>query len=146
VTTRTSKADLVDGTVKATVSVLPVPAPRPRVRVHNGVGFAYYAGKYKTFLAEAPKAIPESPIFYVKGTPLIVNVTVVLPRPMKPANEYPVGDVDNYAKSVLDAVTKNGSYWHDDVQITTLVIEKRYTDPHEAPYFELHVRPSQCES
>lgn len=132
--------------MKATVSVLPVPAPRPRVRVHNGVGFAYYAGKYKTFLAEAPKAIPESPTFFEKGTPLVVNVLVVLPSPKKPANVYPVGDVDNYAKSVLDAVTKNGTYWHDDAQITTLVIEKRYADEHEAPFFELTVREVTCDA
>lgn len=114
--------------VSFTLALSPVPAPRPRVRVHNGVGFAYYAGKYKTYLAEAPKAIPESPHFFEKGTPVHVDIVFFLPKPKNPTNPYPVGDMDNYMKSILDAITKNGTYWHDDVQVTSVNAVKRYTE------------------
>lgn len=96
--------------------------------MHNGVGFAYYAGKYKTFLTEAPKAIPESPHFFEKGTPVAVNVSFYMKKPKKPANTYPIGDIDNYLKSILDAITKNGTYWHDDAQVVWLSTYKMYTE------------------
>lgn len=113
--------------VSFTLALPPVAAPRPRIRVHNGVGFAYYTGKYKKFLTEAPKAIPESPLFFEKGTPLHVDVRLMCPSPKKPANPYPVGDIDNYLKSILDAITKNGTYWHDDAQIESITAKKEYT-------------------
>lgn len=120
-----------DGWVSFTLALPPIPAPRPRVRVHNGVGFAYYAGKYKTFLTEAPTAIPESPLFFDKGTPVHVDVTFYCTKPKKPTNLYPVGDIDNYLKSILDAITKNGTYWHDDVQIVSLKASKVYDEQME---------------
>ncbi len=125
-TTRTSESG--DGWVSFKLALPPIPAPRPRVRVHNGVGFAYYAGKYKDFLTQAPKAIPESPIFFEKGTPVAVEVTFACSKPKKPANPYPVGDIDNYLKSILDAITKNGTYWHDDAQVDIIRANKVYTE------------------
>lgn len=124
---RTTKTSDGVGRVSFSLALCPVPAPRPKVRVHNGVGFAYYTGKYKNFLAEAPKAIPESPIFFGKGTPVHVDVVFALPKPQKPANPYPVGDIDNYLKSILDAITKNGTYWHDDTQVESITARKVYT-------------------
>jgi len=91
------------------------------------MGVAYYTGKYKEFYSEVPKQIPDSPIFHEKGRPLEVFVGLHLPKPGSPANCYPVGDVDNYAKSVLDAIKKNGTYWHDDAQETNLHVWKTYT-------------------
>jgi len=40
--------------------------------------------------------------------PLAVGVECVCKRPAKPARGYPMGDVDNYAKGILDAATKAG--------------------------------------
>ena len=125
---RTTKTSDGVKRVSFTLALAPVPAPRPRVRVHKGVGFAYYTGKYKTFLEQAPKAIPESPIFFDKGTPVHIDIVFFLPKPKTPANPYPVGDMDNYMKSILDAITKNGTYWHDDVQIVSVTAAKRYTE------------------
>ncbi len=103
------------------------PAPRPRVRVHNGIGYAYYTGRYKVFVTEAPKQIPPSTDYFEKGTPVTVDVKFYLPQPKSPANPYPVGDVDNYCKSILDAITKNGTYWKDDAQVERLTATKLYT-------------------
>lgn len=109
----------------------PVPAPRPRIRVMElpggkRMGVAYYIGKYKNFLVDAPKAIPKSPHFFEKGSPVEVNIAFLMRSPKKPANSYPVGDIDNYIKSILDAITKNGTYWHDDSQVIALTATKQY--------------------
>lgn len=96
------------------------------------MGVAYYVGKYKDFVVEAPKQIPASPVFFDKGTEVRVTVTFYLSKPAKPANPYPVGDIDNYCKSILDAITKNGTYWHDDSQVSFINALKVYTEgaPH----------------
>jgi len=105
------------------------------------MGVAYYAGKYKDFLVEAPKAIPESPLYFDKGTPIDVKVVFVCKSPAKPANPYPVGDIDNYLKGILDAVTKNGTYWKDDAQIVKITSSKRYVESGQDAGIWLEVRP-----
>lgn len=127
------------------LSMIPAPAPRPRIRVlrlkgGKSMGVAYYAGKYKNFLVEAPKAIPESIEYFDKGTAIEVAVQFICQRPLKPANPYPVGDVDNYAKGILDAITKQGTYWKDDAQITKLTLVKRYAIDDEEPCYIVEVR------
>lgn len=130
-TTKTSNSGECRG-VSFTLLGDPVAAPRPRIRVlrlKNGktMGTAYYSGKYKEYLVEAPKAIPESELFFDKGTPLTVSITFYCKKPQKPANPYPKADIDNYCKSILDAIGKNGTYWKDDVQVVSLLAHKRYT-------------------
>ena len=45
------------------------------------------------------------------------------------------GDIDNIAKSILDAL--NGFAYEDDCQVTTLMVSKRYgTDPYVVVRFE----------
>lgn len=125
---KTSNKSTVELRVTFTLPGACPPAPRPRVRVANGIGYAYYVGKYKDFLVSAPKDIPTNTgPFAPKGTPLKVDVQFYLSRPQKPANPYPVGDVDNYCKSILDAITKNGTYWKDDAQVVHLTAAKLYT-------------------
>lgn len=124
---KTSNPETLGHSVSFVLPGVPVAASRPKVRVHRGVGYAYYAGKYAKYLKETPEAIPESTHFFDKGTPVSVVINFYLPRPTKPANPYPVGDIDNYAKSILDAITKNGTYWHDDTQVSLLSMVKLYT-------------------
>lgn len=38
----------------------------------------------------------------------------------------PLGDLDNYAKGVLDAITKDGRWWTDDKLVSHLVVEKSF--------------------
>lgn len=109
----------------------PVPASRPRIRTfkaRNGktISSAYYAGKYKTYLDEAPTAIPESPFTFEKSEPLHVEIVFHCKQPLKPANPYPKADIDNYIKAILDAIGKNGTYWYDDVQVASLRASKKY--------------------
>lgn len=97
----------------------PVPASRPRVRTirtKDGRQFTttYYAGKYKQFIKDAEKAIPQSPVLH-EG-PLRVLVICVVTKPKTTKRDYPRGDWDNFAKGPCDAMTKAG-YWNDDDQI-----------------------------
>ena len=70
--------------------------------------------------------------------PLAVGVECVCKRPAKPARGYPMGDVDNYAKGILDAATKAG-VWVDDVQVVDLHINKRFAKRGEAPCVKLSI-------
>lgn len=63
-----------------------------------------------------------------KTSPVAVSIHCHCKTPKKPANSYPVGDLDNYAKGILDAITQSGAIWHDDKQVVSLVITKQYSD------------------
>ncbi len=71
----------------------------------------------------------------------VLTVTVYIPRPKKPKNNSRIPitkpDVDNYAKSIEDALNKFA--WKDDSQVSFLQIKKRYTD--QAPRIEILITP-----
>lgn len=110
----------------------PVPASRPRV-TRWGV---YYGKTYKTWMKAAEEAIPaaESPM----DGPLEVWVRFVISKPKTSKREWPRGDVDNYEKSIYDALTKAG-YWHDDDQIVTAHIIKEFARDGEEPATHVHI-------
>lgn len=60
--------------------------------------------------------------------PGIVMVDVRHPMPKQPSNVWPIGDVDNYMKSPLDAITKAEIWWQDDVQIVGAFAIKRFVE------------------
>ena len=79
--------------------------------------------------------------------PLSVKAVVVLSRPKRLLRKKdPSGrvrhdrkpDIDNFAKSVLDAVTKAG-VWVDDGQVCDLNMTKWYAAKGEAPRVELWI-------
>lgn len=135
--TRKTGAALMAAPAAGTVSVrfpfAPVPASRPRVS-RWGV---YYSKTYKDWMKEADRTVPEAkaPMY----GPLRVDVELVCKRPQKLTRAMPVGDVDNYAKAVLDALTKKG-YWPDDDEITELLVEKRYALAGEEPHTNVTIR------
>lgn len=57
---------------------------------------------------------------------VVVNCYVLKPKTSK--LPFPKPDVDNYAKSVLDAMTDAG-VWHDDTQVQELRVNKQWADP-----------------
>jgi Holliday junction resolvase RusA-like endonuclease len=97
----------------------PIPGARPRM---TRSGHTFMPKTTQLWMATCRQQIPdglgsvEAP-YYPKGIDVAVLLEVVCAT-------IPRGDVDNYAKSVLDACTKRG-VWHDDKQVKLLVVGKR---------------------
>ena len=130
----TSKALLTlgEGLREVYLPLAPVPAARPRVSKWG----TYYPKSYATWIKDAAKMFDELARHQSEPwtCPVFCLVAVGAPRPKKPANPYPVPDVDNYAKANLDAVQKCGFLIKDDKQVQVLLTSKRYVKGDEHPY------------
>ena len=121
------------------------PHAQPRIRVSKWG--AYYSKEHIKKLNETQKYLREtSKMMRWEKTKQPVKITIItvckcpgrlrsqvimsgkrLFKPTKP-------DIDNYAKFVLDAITKAGNIWVDDNQVVELVQRKFYAQPYEHPY------------
>ena len=103
----------------------------------------YYPKRYDSFRKQAWAALGEMsrPKGCPLSEPLEVEVTFYCRTPKNPSNPYPIGDIDNYLKGVLDVL--NEWVWHDDVQIVSIKAKKLYSDnPRiEVEWREHHVEP-----
>lgn len=121
------------GLVEFVLDVPPYPASRPRV----GRWGTYYGKKYQQFMNDAGASALGYKGLKVEG-PVVVFVENVCKRPKTTKRDYPVGDVDNYAKGVLDVMTKTEKFWEDDDQVLLLVVGKRFADEGEEPRVNLY--------
>lgn len=134
--------------IRFRVPGVPVPMPRARARVvydhdlaHARIYTPSKAQRYKrdvwaAFLAatNGGRAIPF-------GSPIAVTLAFGLPVPPSYTKRrraaclagtiYPTGrpDVDNLAKSCLDALSGPSGAWGDDTQVVELYVTKRYAAP-----------------
>jgi Holliday junction resolvase RusA-like endonuclease len=111
-----------------TFNLKPTPASRLRVSRYG----TYYGKNYTRFrkIAEAliPDTVGKKHKPYDDDTPLSVHLLISVPKPKSGSDKlWPRGDVDNFAKGVLDSC--NGIVWKDDDSITKLTIEKVWGDP-----------------
>lgn len=105
------------------VPVKPVPASRPRVGRYG----TYFSKNYEDFRNECFRFLSKIKHNYpIKDSEFKVEIEFICKKPMKPANNYPIADIDNFLKGPLDAITKVGMVWKDDVQIVHLIGRKRY--------------------
>jgi Holliday junction resolvase RusA-like endonuclease len=114
--------------LRLTISGKPVPKPAPKVRRN---GYAYYSPTFNEWFTAAKLQVGQqvgAPII----NPLSVAVEVVGERPKNTILTHPRGDVDNFSKGILDALTKGGA-WLDDALVRTLLITKRWADEGEDP-------------
>lgn len=96
---------------------------------------AYYPASYKAWKEQAGRHLinaatnARAPV-PLEG-PLAVTVVCHVQRPKTTKLDHPKPDVDNYAKSVLDAATQAG-LWGDDSQVVSLQVRKLWatTEPH----------------
>lgn len=110
-------------------NIAPVPCPRPRI----GRFGAYYPPKYNRFKKEFATLLENMKLPEPRTTPCSVYLEFVCHRPAKPANPFPIGDTDNYIKSVKDAV--QGEAWFaDDKQAVFVAGFKRYAAAGEEPH------------
>ena len=117
--------------------ILSAPHPQPRPRLartgavfYPGVGFAEFRGACQKQGAACG----------IKGldSRLAAVLEFVAPRPKATKFESPSGDVDNFAKGTLDALTTAG-VWLDDRQIEFLIISKRWVEPGEEPHVNVNI-------
>lgn len=103
------------------------PAARPRV---TRQGWSFYPKKYKNFKAALGKWFTENAVVSVPSLQAFtIGMVITIARPKTSKLDFPRPDVDNYAKSVLDAGTK--VLWHDDTQCRRLLVEKQWGDKNE---------------
>jgi Holliday junction resolvase RusA-like endonuclease len=108
--------------------------PVPASRAKSGMYGMYYGKRYsnwKTTAEHMIKVLADRP---PEPGPFHVHVHSVVLRPRTGKLDHPVGDVDNYVKAPLDAITKGQLLWHDDKQVVTLLATKRYAIAGEAPH------------
>ena len=112
-----------------TLDLAPVPAARPRV----GKWGTYYPPRYEKWKKEALLLFIAT-TFKPTSKLVVVFIEVVCTKPRTGKLPTPVGDVDNYAKGPLDAMTKSGRFWEDDKQVVGLTVCKRYCHSDELPH------------
>lgn len=125
---------ITDDAVSVVLALEPVAASRPRVSKWG----TFYAEPYKSFLAVAPEALHALELPMLDG-PLAVQLEVVCTKPKTSVLPHPRQDVDNFAKSVLDALTKAGA-WLDDAQVARLTVEKRFAAKGEQAHTRIGIK------
>ena len=124
--------------------------PKQRPRIHGRM--AYTPKKTRDYEERVREAFRSSyygfvPVF-MKGTPVKACIEIIQQIPKSWSNSKTIkaergeivptsrnGDVDNIAKSILDAL--NGLVYEDDCQVTTLIIHKKYgNDPYVLVQFD----------
>ncbi|CAD2254884.1 RusA family crossover junction endodeoxyribonuclease [Xanthomonas arboricola pv. juglandis] len=111
----------------------PVPASRPRVTRWG----TYHLKTYKTWLEAAGAYLKTTGVTIPEGK-LHVALEFVCRKPKSTKLVTPKGDIDNYAKAPLDAITHAG-IWPDDKWIESLYAIKRFAEPGEEPHTSLQV-------
>ena len=117
-----------------TIPVNPVPASRPRVSKWG----TYYSKTYEIFRTAMREALVRNNNTPV-SIPVDVEVEAIVLKPRTGKREFPRGDVDNYAKGILDSLTSHAQVWDDDDQVINLCISKRYASPDEQPRIEVKI-------
>lgn len=93
---------------------------------------------YREFKEYAKTCVP--PRHSLSEKPFIVVIENVIKKPKTTKKYYPRGDVDNYAKGVMDAITQAENHWKDDDQVVALTVTKRFTDEGEHPHVNVWVK------
>ena len=117
------------------LEIEPLPCPRPRIAMIAGHGVAYYPKAYKEWAAEATKQAAKAWRDQEAGTLgglVSLRLSFFCSRPKTTKLQAPKGDIDNYVKSVMDALTKAG-VWLDDKQVVELVARKTWNLPQGIP-------------
>lgn len=94
------------------------------------IATVYSPKEYQEWQKVAASALKGVPSFPVEG-PCSVTILCCAARPKTTKLHAPKPDVDNYAKGVLDAITKDGRFWTDDSQVVDLHVTKAWANGDE---------------
>lgn len=113
--------------------IAPVPASRPRVAKFG----AYYSKRHQAYVRSFSGWIGVEPPqwkYLDKSMNLIVGLDFACKRPKRMTVSTPPYDIDNLVKLPLDCMTSAEIFWHDDVQVTTILAHKRWAERKEEPH------------
>ena len=127
-------------TSEIVVAVEPKPAPRPRAAVISGHAVIFNPKEYKDHCEAIAKALPPAPTTPVMGE-LVMAIEFVCKPIGKSKFTTPAGDLDNFAKPLMDVLTKQGWYG-DDRQVVVLSLSKRFPDADEQPHIRFQITES----
>ncbi len=111
----------------------PIPCPRPKV---SRSGRVFYPGRYSNWKSRANMML--GPVLASAGIlrpwrgPLMLSVDFYVARPKTTQLDYPHPDIDNYVKSIMDALT--GLAWEDDRQVVALRATKNWNVENDTSY------------
>ena len=127
------------------------PYPQPRVQV--GKFGSYYSKKHKVKSKETLLQII-SQVNYsgweVSDRPIRIDITTGSPCPQRLKKQVvstgkrlykpTIPDIDNYAKYILDCITKSNRVWIDDKQVVELHQKDFYGAYGENPFTEITIQ------
>lgn len=116
--------------VRATIPIPPKPASRPRFTCRGRFAVAYSDKPYAEWIASATALLKDVKVPQGWDTAAAFCM-IVINKVLKPKTSkltHPKPDVDNYAKSIMDAVTKAGHLWDDDCQVVSLRVSKMFVE------------------
>lgn len=136
-----------------TVPGQPVPQPRPRLSTLGGRARAYTPADHPIHAyRQAVELLAKASGPGAADGGFAIEIEAVYARPASHwtkaglasgAPEHPgrnLGDWDNVAKGVLDAITDAGTVWHDDAQVVEATVRKRFASRTEQPRTRVVVR------
>jgi len=91
----------------------------------------YSPKDYQQYLNDIVSVLEGTALHKFDG-PVFATVASFATRPNTTKLIAPKPDVDNYAKGVLDAITRTQNVWDDDTQVLDLLTRKRWAAPGEA--------------
>ena len=111
-------------TWEAVIDIEPIAHKQPEMTRYGGV--YYKKSPYKTFRDwMINNALSFAPPRWRKFKGAVkVDLVIVKPKPKTTKRKWPQGDVDNYAKGILDRLNK--IIYEDDDQIIDLRVRKQY--------------------
>lgn len=121
------------------IPVPPQACPRPRVARKGKFISTFYPQNYYDFRDAVREYLESQPIPHKFSGPLAVCATMAVPQPKKSGLTHPKPDVDNYAKSILDSLTKAEGVWNDDDQVVSLMVYKRWAGREETPHMQVDI-------
>jgi len=136
--------------INATILVEPTPKGRARMSVRNGHAMVYTPQKTVTaenliiasIRSEVASQVGSNGVLFTEGTAVRLEATFYRLRPKSLPKRVTMPtskpDCDNYGKLLLDAL--NHFVFHDDSQVTSLVLRKRFVEPGQQPRIELKVK------
>lgn len=108
---------------------------------------AYTDKPYREWLDKtaAVVAAQHVPAEWDKSGPIEMDVRFQVLKPKTSKLLYPKPDIDNYEKSIMDAITQAGHVWDDDCQVVELSSSKRFVTSEDSEGILVTLRSIQPE-